>query len=251
MHLVVIHNWRADSPAVVEVVAEALGMLVFEARQRMAGGGPVVIAKFADPQPAALLVDRLEREDVPALLIDSEELRSRHQPFPVRQFVLTGTSLQLESAGGERIECPYAGISLLLSATVVLSPTESPTTATVRKFSLGKTVLAGGIPMTKKVKQESTPRREERDEMICLYSSDRPFFLIRGTLDFAGLGVARQLTRNLNFGYLKEELRRRAPQALFDDRLLNLAGQVRLLGTAFDPKNHLDLAMAILARTLR
>jgi len=185
------------------------------------------------------------------VLIDTELLRTKDKPFMVRQFTLHDGTLQLETAAGQSEKLQYKEISLLLAATAVVGQTESTATVTERKFSLGKTMLAGGIPMTKKVKQTMTLQSEERDEVLCLFAiGHRPVLFRREAMNYAGLGEAMQLSRELNFNYLKSELRRRAPQAVFDDRLLKKAGQVRLLGSSLDPDTHLDLAFEILARTL-
>lgn len=252
MHVVAIHHWQAANPSVVETVAEALGALVFEVRQRMSGSGPVVIARFADPQQAEMLRSRLEQAGVPAVLIDTDRLHAEFTPLVTRQFRMDDAALQVESPAGQNETIAYADISLMLSATTEVGQSVSTTTVTQRKFSLGKTLLAGGIPMTKKVKHQTKQHTAERDEVLCLYAADRPAVLFRReTTDYAGLGSAMQLSRELNFNYLKAELRRRAPQAAFDDRLRNPAAQVRLLGTALSPAAHLDLAFEILSQTQR
>ena len=66
-----------------------------------------------------------------------------------------------------------------------------------------------------------------------------------------GLGDAIQLTRDLNFSYLKTELRRLAAKSRYNDRLLKRAGLVRLLGPALNPEADLDLAFEILSRSLK
>jgi hypothetical protein len=73
----------------------------------------------------------------------------------------------------------------------------------------------------------------------------------RAAMNYDGLGAAMKLTRALNFSHLTNELRRLAPQACYDDRLLKRAGLVRLLGPALSPETDLDLAFEILARSLR
>jgi hypothetical protein len=60
-----------------------------------------------------------------------------------------------------------------------------------------------------------------------------------------------QFTRDLNFAQLKKELRRLAPQAVYDDRLLKRAALIRLLGPTLSPETDLDLAFEVLARSLR
>jgi hypothetical protein len=70
-------------------------------------------------------------------------------------------------------------------------------------------------------------------------------------MSYDGLGDAMQVSRDLNFGYLKNALRRLAPQATYNDRLLKRAALVKVLGPALSPEADLDLAFEILARSLR
>jgi hypothetical protein len=121
-----------------------------------------------------------------------------------------------------------------------------------RKFSLGKTLLAGGLPMTKQIKTEKIVTVEERDESLWLYTHDRALFIFdRPVMNFDGLGEAMQFTRDLNFAHLKNELKRLAPRAHFDDRLLKRAAMIRLIGPALNPEVDHDLAFEILSRSMR
>ena len=251
MHLVVIHHWKQDDLEAAQTVAAALGKQVFDVRQRMTGGGPAVIASFAEAQRATIVAERLQQGNVPVLVIDTDKPNSKAAPLQIRQFRLTETALQIEDVNGRSEQLPYGEISLMLPAITLVGQSVKKTATTERKFSLGKTLMAGGIPMTKKVKQEVSIQSEERDELLWLQASGRlPLLFFRGTLDYTGLGAAMQMSRTLNFAHLKTELARRAPQALVDDRLLMRAGQAKLLGPSFDPDRNLHLACTILSRTL-
>jgi hypothetical protein len=65
---------------------------------------------------------------------------------------------------------------------------------------------------------------------------------------YDGLGAKMNPSREMNFNALVAELRLRCPAAFYDDRLLNRAGQPRLLGPLLRPEANLDLAVEILAR---
>ena len=105
--------------------------------------------------------------------------------------------------------------------------------------------------MTKNTRKTLTHTSEERRHFLLLHSGARPVLVFNEMeLLYDGLGSARQLTRQANFLILIGELRRRSPAARFDERLLNRAGQVQLLGPAFSPEDHLPLAAALLARSL-
>ncbi len=145
MQIVVIHGWSQENPSVFQTVADILGLLVYEVRQRMVGNGPVVIAKFADPRVAEATRDKLVQGGVPTLLIDSDV---RPATFFVRHFRVNKETLQVATAAGEQREIPFARITHLLAATTIVVPAEAGETVTEKKFSLGKTMLSGGIPMT-------------------------------------------------------------------------------------------------------
>ncbi len=247
MQIVVIHGWPQNDSVMLQTVAETLGLLVYEVRQRMVGDGPVVIASFADPQAAEAVRVKLEQAGVQTLLIDSDV---RTAAFVVRHFKLTDNILQVATAGGELREISFDRVTHLLAATTVVVSAEAGAVVTERKFSLGKTMLSGGIPMTKKVQHQTAGTQEERDDVLCILAEQQSFLFLRSGLDYSGLGSAKQLTRELNFNMLKTELQRRAPQAVFDNRLCKRATQVRLLGTSLDPDTHLDLSFDILSRTI-
>jgi hypothetical protein len=106
--------------------------------------------------------------------------------------------------------------------------------------------------MTKKVESQEEVSTEERDNILNLYSAELPPVVFgQSGMTYDGFGPAMKLTRDLNFSFLKSELRRLCPAAAFDERLSNRLGQVRLLGPTLTPESNLDLAFEILARNLR
>ena len=252
MYLVVLNNWKMEEGAVALFVAEKLGTVAFEARQKLSGGSPVVIATFADEDHARALVASLTQEDLPAFMIDSEDVRKQKSPCYVHRFVLGEEALKVESREGDSYEIQYGAIDLLLVAICKAGEIQTTGIEINRKFSLGKTLLAGGLPMTKQVKTEKIVTVEERDESLWLYTHDPALFIFdRPVMNFDGLGEAMQFTRDLNFAHLKNELKRLAPRARFDDRLLKRAAMIRLIGPALNPEVDHDLAFEILSRSMR
>lgn len=251
MYIVIVHDWQKDATEAAQIIAEALGILVFEARQKITGGNPVTIANFSDRQQAEEITTRLSCNGIPAFIIDTLAAHDNLQLFQVSQFRLKSQTLQVESAGGQQLDIDYTNIELLLMATCSDGQIETMTT-TSRKFSIGKTLLAGGIPMTKKVKKTEISSSVERDKTLWIYSDKQAVVIFNcNRLNYVGLGEARKLTRELNFTHLQNELRQLAPQAGYDERFLKRVGLVNLLGQAFDPETHLDLACEILSQSLR
>ena len=116
MYLVVLNDWKMEEGAVALFVAEKLGTVAFEARQKLSGGSPVVIATFADEDHARALVGSLTQEDLPAFMIDSEDVRKQQSPCYVHRFVLGKEALKVESREGDSYEIQYGAIDLLLVA---------------------------------------------------------------------------------------------------------------------------------------
>jgi hypothetical protein len=251
MHVVAIHGWKDTSPELVQALAASVGITPYEMRQRLIGDGPSVMASFSDPQQARALAMKLNLAGVAALTVDTDGLRTAGSRFVVRRFELGERSLHLVDGNGQGRDIPCGDIDLLLTGTRIVGQTET-VTVTERTLSLGKTVLSGGIPMTKKVERQEEVNREERENVLCLYAGDHPPVLFtQGGLTYEGFGPAMKLSREANFAFLKSELRRLCPAARLDDRLLNRLGQVRLLGPALNPESNLDLAFHLLARSLR
>lgn len=250
MFVVAMYGWQSETPELAQAVAGPLGIMPFEARQRLVGGGPSVVATFAEERPARELAEKLDRTGVRTLVVDATALRMRMGVTVVRRFEFHHRDLKIASHTGGEESLPYEDMELILTGTSVVSFSDTKTVVE-KKFSLGKTLLSGGIPMTKKVERQEEVFTEESEQVLYLYSHGRPtaIFTLNG-LSYDGFGAEMKMSRNLNFAHLVSQLRRHATTASFDDRLLTRNTQVRLLGPAQGREAGLDLAAEILARSL-
>jgi len=250
MFVVAIYGWREETPQMVQALADALGIIAFEVRQRLIGGGPSVVAGFADQQQAGEVVEKMGHIGIKALIVDAAAVRLRSCFFIVRRFKFEDRVLKIEAHNGQQETLPYAQMRLILTGTSIVGVSQTKTTME-KKFSMGKTLLAGGIPMTKMVKHQEKVSSEESEEILYLYAHDRPTAVLSLTgVNYDGFGAERKLSQKLNFSHLISQLRLHAPDAAFDDRLLNRNNQIRLLGSVQGREAGLDLAAEILARCL-
>jgi hypothetical protein len=252
VHLVVINDWKEETAESVQEISRVLGKTAFEVQQRMICGSPVVLASFADPQQAMTLAKRVNQTGIAAIVVDVTEFRRRTGSIIVRHFKLNESSLHIESSDKRSAEIPYEKIDILLPASDSVHHSEIKTT-TERKFSIGKTLLTGGVPMFKTVKHQQEVSSGKINKVLYLYAAGRlqPVIFKQDSIDFKGLGEDMQISTELNFTYLINELHRLAPGAAYDDRLIRRAGQVRLLGPTLNPETNMDLAVEILVRNLR
>jgi hypothetical protein len=249
MHIVAIHGWQETTDALAGSLAQVLGLVPFEAKQRLLSGGPAVVASFAEAQDARNLADKLVQVGLQTQVVDAAQTSRPGYRYTTKNFLFGQKTLRIETCEGPTASIPYGKINLLLAATsIVPALTE---TSTERKFSLKKTILAGGVPLHKKVTRHETMQEEQRQEMLYLQAGKRSVFVFRpDKTGFSGLGAAMQLTRERNFALLKQHLRQSCPELTYDDRLLTRSGQARLLGPTLNPEDYLDLALEILLRTL-
>jgi len=77
MHVVAISSWKEETAGLVQALASALGITAFEARPRMIGNGPAVVASFADAEMALALAKKLNQIGFATLVVDALTIRSK------------------------------------------------------------------------------------------------------------------------------------------------------------------------------
>ncbi|AMV71355.1 hypothetical protein JCM30471_31920 [Desulfuromonas carbonis] len=250
MRVVAIYKLQGSPEELAAKLGTALNILPYEARARVIapGGGPAVVGCFAEAGAAATCASRLREEGFAVLELDSAAAEREAARFIAHQLTLTDAGLAAVDRQGGRLLLPWSEIRLLLRGTGIITTTTTSTTKE-KKFSPGLAVATGGLMMRKTVKSTSESTTQERQPFLLVYASGRQPLLVRqDQTDYSTLGEQRQLSREANYNWICAELRRRAPQAVYDDRLQTRPGQAQLLGSTLPPEQHLDLAITLLAR---
>jgi hypothetical protein len=253
MHIIAIHNLPQSKEALAEALAAVLGATVYEAlsRLRSPGKGPFVVGVFAAIGPAEELLKKLRTGGFEAALLKEDEIETEAVGFVVRKFRFSGDALVVESREEESLAIDYSSIDLIIRGTSISQSTTSEIVKE-KKFDPGMALLTGGLKLTKTTEKTIESTAQTRESFFYLYAGDQQMLIFReGGLSYDSLGTAMQPTRQANFTYLLEELRRRSPEAIYDDRLMNRAGQVQLLGPSLSPEKHIDIATSLLAKVLR
>jgi hypothetical protein len=253
MHIVAIHDLNEDRETLAKALASDLGVTMYEAgaRLRLPGKGPLTVAVFAEEAPAAGLLEKLRATGFKASILTAGEIETEGRALIVRRFSLGGDGLDVTTEKGDGGSIAFQEIDLILRGTAIVS---GVTTETVqnRSISLGSAVLSGGMKITKTTKNVRETTTEERQGFVNLYAGDRsPLVFRENALVYDSLGPALKPSRAANFTYLIAELRRHCPDALYDERLLNRAGQMTVLGPLLNPEEHIIVATALLHKVLR
>jgi len=252
MNIVAIHDLNEDKESLAKGLADAMGATVYEAlaRLRVPGMGPAVVAVFSAMEPAAGLLEKLRQAGFSASVLTEQEIESEQNASMVRRFSLGENELGVTTDKGDSLSISYKEAALILRGTAIISDSRTETTKT-RKLSPELAVISGGMVMTKTIETVREVTTEARQGFFNLCARDGSILVFRENgLVYDSLGPAMKPSRMLNFGYLVSELRRRCPDALYDERLLNRAGQVALLGPSLNPEKHIAIATALLRKVL-
>lgn len=256
VHVIAIHYAPGKGEALVPALAEATDKSLYEVRARLSSpeGGPAVVANFGEIEPAWAFAGRLRANGVAPIQINPEDVESDAQRFLVRTFHLGERSVTVTSRRGDTVEMPYREIRLILRGVRIESRRELQTTES-RKFSAGRALMTGGLIVRKTTRKLQQVVTEERDDFLHVYGEKgegKPPLVFRASaITYQSLGHALQPSITANFSYLVNALRQAAPQATYDERLVNRQARARVLGPSLSESSHLDIAVSLLARVLR
>ena len=246
-HILAITALDGAPEAQQAALAAALGIAVFEARQRVLPPPPRVVATLADPAAAARLAAPLADAGFAPVVLRRGDCGDEDHRVVVRSFLFHPAGMRVETRTGERHVVRFDGIRRLLQGQDFVR-TEETRTKTRRRLDLGKAIATGGISITRKEKTRTTTTREAGGPFLLVYAAGLPTLAFRETeLQYQGLGNLVQPGRPANFQRLVAELRARAGAARWNGQLLTRAGQQHVLGGVLAPERDLDVALALLS----
>lgn len=252
MHIVAIYSLGPDREAHASELVSALGLTMYEARSRLRspGDGPFTVGVFSDQQRAFQMKETLQAAGFSAVVLTDVEIAAERSPLIARTFALDENELAVETETGRRLRIPYQDVLIILKGMGIVLGTATETVKT-KSLSLGRAVMSSGLMITKTTKTVQDITTEERTAFFNLYAKDNTVIAFRESgLLYDSLAPELQPSRALNFNYLITELRRRAPDAQYDERLLTRPAQIALLGPTLNPEAYLSVATALLAKTL-
>jgi hypothetical protein len=249
--VVAIHYAPGAGEALAAPLGEALDKTPYEIKARLSDpeGGPAVIARYGEIEPAWACGGRLRANNISPILLTPEDVETDSRRFLVRSFEIGRQVLTATSRRGETAEIAFRDLKLFLRGVRVDVQTELKTTEQ-RKLSLSRALLTQGLMLTKTVRKTDKVTTASREEFFHLYTPGRPPLVFRaGALDYRSFGGALQPSVQANFTQLVERMRQTFPDVRYSERLLSTQSRSRILGPGLTD-NHLDIAISLLARQL-
>jgi hypothetical protein len=212
----------ADPDAgLVKDVAAVISRGPYDARLLLAGEIPKIITRCRGRQPAESMAQNLRDLGLVAIAGKGSELRRLPRPFRPQTLKLGKREVLFRDSAGAEKRVVANNVFLILVGRVETS-VEVETTKTRTKFSLGGTLLTGGIPIWRKVEEKSTSRSVQTENFARLYgrkSADPGVEMVQQQMNYSFLGAELDVSSFNNFRTVARRLREVFPSAIFDDRL--------------------------------
>lgn len=234
-------------------VAVALGVTSYDVRASLQAstGGPSIIAVHADADEAAATARSIAQTGIIPTVIEVEPTAASLDPFVAARFELGAGEIVVHDRAGERRTIRDGDVDLLVRATSLAVSSHEERERT-RSFSPSRALLTGGLINTRTRESTRTVSETTSEELVFVFPSGPTAIRFgEATVAYQGLGDALQPARAANFARLVDELRRRCPTATLDERLRRRAALTQVLGRVLRPEDNLDLAVVLVAWSLR
>jgi hypothetical protein len=233
-----------DTKLAPDAIAQELGIVPYEARQRLALGAPAVVWSGGDRDQTLQILAKMRVRDPLAMACDTSAVTASDAMISMRDFAFVEGGV----SSGELV-LPWSDVLCILRASqsrVVESTVKEKQT----NFSVGRAVVSGGLVVSKTTSKDVTTKSTEKEQVLYLFrKSGATPWLLRETLTrYAALGPRVTHASMQNFLTTTQLVRERASHSVYDERLVTMrvTDQIALAG-GVDLLAHL-LAMSIAKR---
>lgn len=206
----------------IKKVAAIVGKDLYGTRLLLAGKIPKIIAHYDTVQIAELTAQSLRELGLVAIVCKASELRKPSQRYRAHTLKFEERAVLFWDKSGQARRIETRNAFLIINGRMQ-TYTETEVTSTKMKFSLPGTVLTGGIPIWRRVKEKTRDKSLQTECFVRLYDRTSPepsVEILQYDLDYSFLGAKMASSSLANFSAVVTKIRDTFPQAVFDDRLI-------------------------------
>jgi len=201
---------------------------VYQTRQMLSGKMPKIVPGYRSPAEAETVANSLKATGLLAFTCEDTFLRRPPSPvFSAAKLSFNEKEVTFQEQSGATRTLAAGEVFLILKGNKP-KLIETENSKTVRKLSIGKTILTGGLPIFNKVKQTTTVKSIESLLLLRLYnhaSADPIIELSQHNIDYKYLGPKLNYSSLVNFNTVASDIKNAFPGAIYDDRLMQLPRQ--------------------------
>ena len=202
-------------------VASLVGKEIFDTRLLLFGDIPRILAPYPNTDTADSIAQSLREAGLVAFVCRDSELRNRSAGFVAHTAGFEGKeAIFWDRRGGEvRVE---AGDAFLIIRGMKQSAPQEKTPTTKMKLNVPATLLAGGIPVIRRVTKKGAKEFFRAEDFVRIFdrrSSVPRVEMFQNHFDYTFLGPELTPSTQENFKIVVTKLREWFPLAIFDERL--------------------------------
>lgn len=217
---------------IVKAAAEVIGKDAYQTRLLMVGVLPRIVARCHGMQTAESMAQGLKALKLVAFVSKEDELRRPHQGLRAQTMKFREDEIAFQQADGREATLKVGDVFLMIKGTRPYVPAEAamvqePQGKTKLKLNVGATLMAGGIPILKKVKAKSKATDAQAEWFVRLYgrsSAEPGAEILQHSLNYAFLDAEMTTSSLTNFMNVLNRLKKVFPQAFLDERLVRSFG---------------------------
>ncbi len=224
VHVAIAPSDRLDENLVAQA-AVIIKKDIYGTRLLLAGKIPKIVGHYDTMQMAESAAQSLRTLGFVAIVCKDSDLRRPSQKYRAQTLKFEEQSVLFWDKGGQVRRIESRNAFLIINGRMQTS-TETEVTKTVMKLNLAATVLTGGIPIVKRVKEKTTDRSFQAESFVRLYDRTSPEHtveILQYDFDYSFLGAKMASSSPANFGTTVTKIRDILPHAIFDDRLTKSA----------------------------
>lgn len=211
----------APEANLIESVAAIVNKSPYDTRLLLTGTLPRIIARYPDMQAAQSAVRSLKDLGLVPIVLDDSELRKLPRVFRVHTLEFGEKEVLFKGDGKQEKKMTSADVFLIIKGNTQ-AYTDTEATETKMKLSWGATLLTGGIPIWRRVKEKISSTSVEAENFARLYGREPSapcVEILQHRMNYSFLGAKIAASSLVNFNAVVTRLREVFPQAIFDDRL--------------------------------
>ncbi len=209
-------------PDIIKKAATIVNKDPYQTRLLLSGGLPRLIAHYPGMREAESTAQNLRDLGLVAFVCQNSELRKPSKVFTA----LTAEFLEGEAVfrdkGGQSKRIAYSDVFLILEG-IMQTATEGETTITRKEINWGATLLTGGFPVSRTVKERVNGATVREEPLVRLYNRESAEPIVQMSqhgMAYSFLGARIAPSSAANFNTVVAKLQELFPQAIFDDRLM-------------------------------
>jgi len=215
-----------DYPSInlAKAVSGIIGKDAYQARLLLAGSIPRIVARCNGVREAEALARKLREVGLTTIVCSDAELRGPFHGVRAKTLEFGDRGVNFKTEGGAGVTLGVGSVFLIIKGLRQPAPeAEEAPAKTKLKLDVGKTLVTGGIPILKRVKQKPKNESPQFEWFLRFYeraSSEPRVEILQYDMDYSFLGAETTLSSVANFINVVKRLREIYPQAIYDERLM-------------------------------